>query len=63
MKMGLQHGVFKGSIQEPSGFFLCSADMNADSNANRSGYVLEGRHGMCEMFESIKKKIQIRTQV
>ena len=58
-----EHEIFKGQISEPTGFYLCVADMNADSNANRSGYVLESRHGMCEMFEPIKKKIQIRTQV
>ena len=55
--------VFKGSINEDSGFYLCTADMNGDSNANRSGFVLESRHGMCEMFEPIMKKIRIQTQV
>ena len=58
-----EHEVFKGQISEPSGFYLCVADMNADGNANRSGYVLEDRHGMCEMYEPLKRTIKIKTQV
>jgi hypothetical protein len=54
---------FKGQISESSGFYLCVADMNADGNSNRSGYVLEDRHGMCEMHEPINRTIKIRTQI